>query len=28
LEKAGYVINDHEGLRYLEIDYNKVDEKK
>ena len=23
-EKAGYVINDAEGIRYLEIDYNKV----
>lgn len=22
-EKAGYVINDKEGIRYLEIDYNK-----
>ena len=25
-EKAGYIINDNEGIRYLEIDYNKVDE--
>jgi hypothetical protein len=25
-EKAGYVINDSEGIRYLEIDYNKVSE--
>jgi len=25
-EKAGYVINDHEGIRYLEIDYNKTAE--
>ncbi len=22
-EKAGYVINDNEGIRYFEIDYNK-----
>jgi hypothetical protein len=22
-EKAGYIINDAEGIRYLEIDYNK-----
>jgi hypothetical protein len=22
-EKAGYMINDKEGIRYLEIDYNK-----
>ena len=28
LEKAGYLINDHAGMRYLEIDYNKMDEKK
>jgi hypothetical protein len=28
LEKAGYLINDRDGMRYLEIDYNKVDEKK
>lgn len=27
-EKAGYVINDSEGIRYLEIDYNVVSEKK
>jgi hypothetical protein len=26
-EKAGYVINDAEGIRYFEIDYNKVSEK-
>ena len=26
LEKAGYLINDAKGIRYLEIDYNKVDE--
>lgn len=25
-EKAGYIINDAEGMRYLEIDYNKVSE--
>lgn len=23
-EKAGYVINDADGMRYLEIEYNKV----
>jgi len=23
-EKAGYIINDQEGIRYLEIDYNKA----
>ena len=23
-EKAGYIINDAEGIRYLEIDYNKA----
>jgi hypothetical protein len=22
-EKAGYIINDEEGIRYLEIDYNQ-----
>ena len=26
-EKAGYIINDAEGIRYLEIDYNKTTEK-
>ncbi len=26
-EKAGYVINDGEGIRYFEIDYNKVAQK-
>lgn len=26
-EKAGYVINDEEGIRYFEIDYNKQAEK-
>lgn len=26
-EKAGYVINDGEGIRYFEIDYNKQTEK-
>jgi hypothetical protein len=25
-EKAGYIINDADGIRYLEIDNNKVDE--
>jgi hypothetical protein len=25
-EKAGYVLNDSEGIRYLEVDYNKVSE--
>lgn len=24
LEKAGYVINDKEGIRYFEIDYNQA----
>lgn len=28
MEKAGYVINDKEGIRYLEIDYNKTAEQK
>jgi hypothetical protein len=23
-EKAGYIINDDSGLRYMEIDYNKT----
>lgn len=23
-EKAGYIINDSEGMRYLEIDYNTI----
>lgn len=27
VEKAGYVINDDEGIRYFEIDYNKASEK-
>lgn len=27
VEKAGYVINDGEGIRYFEIDYNQVSEK-
>jgi hypothetical protein len=27
-EKAGYVINDQEGIRYFEIDYNQMSEKK
>lgn len=26
VEKAGYVINDDEGIRYFEIDYNKASE--
>jgi hypothetical protein len=26
-EKAGYVINDEDGIRYFEIDYNKASEK-
>ena len=26
-EKAGYIINDADGIRYLEIDYNKTSEK-
>lgn len=26
-EKAGYVINDDEGIRYFEIDYNKASKK-
>jgi hypothetical protein len=25
-EKAGYVINDNDGMRYFEIDYNKTAE--
>jgi len=25
-EKAGYIINDKEGMRYFEVDYNKVAE--
>lgn len=25
-EKAGYVINDNDGIRYFEIDYNKQTE--
>ncbi len=27
-EKAGYVINDSEGIRYFEINYNQESEKK
>jgi len=27
-EKAGYIINDKEGMRYLEVDYNVVSDKK
>lgn len=26
VEKAGYVINDGEGIRYFEVDYNKAAE--
>lgn len=26
-EKAGYVINDDDGIRYFEIDYNKAAKK-
>lgn len=26
-EKAGYVINDKDGIRYCEIDYNQASEK-
>ena len=26
-EKAGYVINDKEGMRYFEIDYNDLNDK-
>ena len=26
-EKAGYILNDKDGIRYLEIDYNKESEK-
>ena len=25
-EKAGYILNDKEGIRFVEIDYNKVSE--
>lgn len=28
MEKAGYIINDKDGIRYLEIDYNKASETK
>jgi hypothetical protein len=27
-EKAGYIINDKEGMRYFEVDYNKIAENK
>jgi hypothetical protein len=27
IEKAGYVINDKDGMRYFEIDYNQAAEK-
>jgi len=26
-EKAGYIINDAEGIRYFEVDYNKESEQ-
>ena len=26
-DKAGYVINDKEGMRYFEIDYNDLNDK-
>lgn len=26
-EKAGYILNDQQGIRYLEVDYNKESEK-
>lgn len=26
-EKAGYIVNDQQGMRYLEIDYNKATDK-
>ena len=26
VEKAGYIINDGEGIRYLEIDYTQASE--
>ena len=26
-EKAAYVINDEEGMRYFEIDYNEINDK-
>tara|TARA_R100000329_G_scaffold149689_1_gene140842 strand:- start:73 stop:486 length:414 start_codon:yes stop_codon:yes gene_type:complete len=26
-EKAAYVINDQEGMRYFEIDYNEINDK-
>jgi hypothetical protein len=26
-EKAGYLINDDDGIRYVEVDYNKVSEQ-
>jgi hypothetical protein len=26
-EKAGYIINDAEGMRYFEVDYTQVSEK-
>lgn len=26
-EKAGYIVNDQQGMRYLEIDYNKASDQ-
>lgn len=26
-EKAGYILNDKDGIRFLEVDYNKESEK-
>ena len=26
-EKAGYIINEEDGIRFLEVDYNKVSEQ-
>lgn len=26
-EKAGYIVNDQQGMRYLEIDYNKTSDQ-
>jgi hypothetical protein len=28
IEKAGYLINDKNGMRYVEIDYNTISEAK
>jgi hypothetical protein len=27
-EKAGYIVNDEQGMRYFEIDYNNLEETK